>query len=261
MQLLLFLSPCLNYSNGSEQPIEQQASSSINGHIVQISRESMKQNKDVDRAQSDDMAILQVQHWRWILHDIYNLKLASSGFLFIQFVFTKTTFIVISFLNRHWTTKWLIFSHFYSVMSYISNQNITYVVICLINVFGKKKVASYESIHETKPNVNLLVISLLICIWIVPCVLFESWDIYVKLKIDIFVNYILFYHITFFICLNKLSTWTYMWLLYDIPLKLLCALLYTLRIVFPIYVVLYETFLRICILCLMFFHKFASHQL
>ena len=101
---------------------------------------------------------------------------------------------------------------------------------------GKKKVASYESIHETKPNVNLLVISLLICIWIVPCVLFESWDIYVKLKIDFFVNYILFYHITFFICLNKLSTWTYMWLLYDIPLKFLRALLYTLRTVFPIYV-------------------------
>ena len=62
MQLLLFLSPCLNYSNGSEQSIEQQASSSMKVHIIQISGESMKQNKDVDRAQSDDMAILQVQH-------------------------------------------------------------------------------------------------------------------------------------------------------------------------------------------------------
>ena len=34
-------------------------------------------------------------------------------------------------------------------------------------------VASYEFIHETKHNVYLLVISLLICIWIVPFALFE----------------------------------------------------------------------------------------
>ena len=61
MQLFIFLSPCLNYSNGSEQPIEQQASSSMKGHIVQISGESMKRNKDVERAQSDVMAIIQVQ--------------------------------------------------------------------------------------------------------------------------------------------------------------------------------------------------------